>query len=741
MTRTAPKHASPAQPQVHMRRALPFSVQLLLTFVGLLLAMTAVLTSAAYTSSRDILEEEARRSVDLATDTRRHTVTQLFELRQARAEGFLKSLESFCSEPLGGGRLAWVDDCVHTMLDDFRTSERATGVLLAYSARRIRRSGSPVTAGAPPAGALARMVPGADGRIQHVMTATLGKVALTVQYTDDEVATLFQGQSVFARGPEVFLADHTGRFLFPAQHEPPVPADRSAVFLEDCRRGAPAFVDVDYRGITAIQSFRPVEALGGACVGARIGYEEALAPAQRLRADLMVRAAWFVLVGVVLSLVAAQWISRPVRQLAASARRLQTGQFDRPIPLAGPSEVRALGTAFNAMGNDLAELVAREQAARREAEDASRSKDEFLATVSHELRTPLTAIFGWAQMLRSERLAPERMRHAIQVIERSARVQRQLIDDLLDVSRIVSDRLRITREPVRLNEVIDAALDAVRPQAAEKQVAIDTHLSNDALVLGDPRRLEQIVWNLAWNAVKFTHPSGHVRIELTRVERQVILKVADDGVGISSAFLPYVFDWFRQSDAKARSQAGLGLGLGIVRHLVQLHGGSVRAESRGEGRGATFTVMLPAFEPTAPLLSASEAAAPPPAVRRLDAIRVLLVEDDDDTREAVRLTLESCGASVAAVATAGEARRDMLGSAPDVLISDIRMPEEDGYSLIRSLRGAGIATPAIALTAYARREDADDARAAGFQMHLPKPVDSARLIDAVATLAGPRTVH
>jgi signal transduction histidine kinase len=244
-----------------------------------------------------------------------------------------------------------------------------------------------------------------------------------------------------------------------------------------------------------------------------------------------------------------------VRRLAASARKLQTGRFDRPIPVAGPSEVRALGRAFNAMGNDLAELVAKEQAARRVAEDANHAKDEFLATVSHELRTPLNAILGWAQMLRSEKLPADQMRHGISVIERSARAQTQLIDDLLDVSRIVSKRLRIAREPVALIEVVEAALDAVRPQAAARQVEIETHLPDSAIVLGDPRRLEQVVWNLAWNAIKFSQPSSKVTVQLKRADPHMVLTVTDTGVGISSAFLPYVFEWFRQVAQPVRSRA------------------------------------------------------------------------------------------------------------------------------------------------------------------------------------------
>jgi CheY-like chemotaxis protein/anti-sigma regulatory factor (Ser/Thr protein kinase) len=301
---------------------------------------------------------------------------------------------------------------------------------------------------------------------------------------------------------------------------------------------------------------------------------------------------------------------------------------------------------------------------------------------------------------------------------------------------------------VRLADVIEEALDTVRPEAAARNVQIEAVLEESALVLGDARRLEQVVWNLAWNALKFTQPSGRITINLTRESSQLVLSVADTGVGIPSAFLPHVFEWFRQADPSARSQAGLGLGLGIVRHLVQLHGGNVRAESRGEGRGATFIVKLPIFEPAAQLLGASKAAATPAESAaaaaaatlkdRLTAVRVLVVEDDDDTRELVRATLEHAGAQVDAVASASDARREMLEDLPDVLVSDIRMPEENGYSLIQSLRTAGVTTPAIALTAYAGTEDRERALSAGFAAHLAKPIEPNDLISAIARVAGRR---
>jgi len=726
-----------------MRRALPLSIQLLLTFVGLLIGMAAVLTRSAYTSLAANLKTEASRRVSLETETRTQTLSQVFQLRQQRAEDFLVTLESFCAERLPSGRLAWAPDCVRPMLDDFRKSERSLGALLTYQDRRVRRSGQRVAAETPAAGALATVVRTPDDTVEYVMNARRKDLALTQRFNHDEVERLFNDYSAFGRGAEVFLVDSSGRFLIPASRAAANRPAQAAALVSRCRAGASQFVDVDFTGVKSFQSFQPLGALGLACVGARLGYDDALAPAERLREDLFQRVAWFVVVGVMLSLIAAQWIAAPIRRLARSARRLQSGLFDRSVPLGGPSEVRALGRAFEAMSNDLEELVGKEQAARRDAENANRAKDDFLATVSHELRTPLTAILGWAQMLRLHEAPPDKLRHGLEVIERSARAQNRLIDDLLDVSRIVSNKLRMNREPVTLAQIVEASLDQVRPQAEMKQVELHSDLSDSAPVFGDPPRLEQVVSNLLSNAIKFTEPRGHVRVQLQRHDREMVLSVADTGAGIPPAFLPYVFEWFRQADARAFSQSGLGLGLGIVRHIVHLHGGSVRAESDGPGQGATFIVTLPIFEPAAlPAAGPVPKPPPPPSIaQRLRTARVLVVEDDADARELVRMTLEEAGASVEAVASAHEARLEIAGDPPDILISDIRMPEEDGYSLIRSLRSAGFATPAIALTAYARQEDADEARAAGFQLHLAKPVDAGRLVDAVVRLLQNGSVH
>ena len=725
-----------------MPRALPLSIQLLLAFVGLLIGMAAVLTRAAYTSLADSLLLEANGQVKVETETRAEALSQLFIFRRQHADSFLASLESVCAEPTARGRLAWAGDCVAPMLEDFRRNERALGGLLTYRHRAIRRSGQRIADEIPVGGALAKIARGAGNAIEYVTRAERHDLALTLRFDNAAVEKLFVAYSPARRNAEAFLLDSDGRMLASSRGE----ASRTpaAALSARCRGGAIQFLDVDAAGVKSFQSLEPVPVIGTACVGARLAYDQALAPAETLRLELGRRVIWFVIGGIVLSLLASHWISAPIRRLAGSARRLQSGQFNHRVPVGGPSEVRALGGAFAAMSADLAELMTREHAARIEAERANRAKDEFLATLSHELRTPLSAVLGWARMLRVHDVPAKELRHGLEVIERSARAQNRLIDDLLDVSRIVSGRLRMHREPVSFADIVQSAIEQVRPQAQLKQIELHSDISSSALVFADSRRLEQVVSNLLWNAIKFTGPPGQVRLGLKESGKQLVLTVSDTGVGIPPAFLPHVFEWFRQADARSRSQSGLGLGLGIVRHIVELHHGTVRAESEGEGKGATLTVTLPIFRPLALAGSPPDFAALPPAgslAHRLDAARILVVEDDDDARELVRLALERAGASVEAVASAQEARREMALTPADVIVSDVRMPEEDGYSLIGSLRRAGIATPAIALTAYARQEDADEARAAGFQLHLPKPIDERQLVEAVASLLGDGRYH
>jgi signal transduction histidine kinase/ActR/RegA family two-component response regulator len=394
-------------------------------------------------------------------------------------------------------------------------------------------------------------------------------------------------------------------------------------------------------------------------------------------------------------------------------------------------------------------LLTSERAARSEAERATRLKDEFVATMSHELRTPLNAIVGWASILRRDR-RPDTVGQGVEVIERNAKLQARMVEDLLDMSRILSGKLAMDLQRTDLALVIDAAVAAVQPAADAKSVRLRTTIGPTRPVNGDSGRLQQVLWNLLTNAIKFTPKDGTVIIVVREIEaqgaRNVEISVSDTGQGIDPKFLPFVFDRFRQADASTtRRHGGLGLGLSIVKSLVEMHGGSVEVQSLGEGQGTTFTVRLPLAHGHSPALAQTPVddarpgkggGGPPP----LAGSRILVVDDEADARTLVRRVLEECGAEVVTVGSAVEALAAIAGDGGlDVVVSDIGMPEHDGYDLIKQMRampGSAGRVPAIALTALARDEDRKLALLAGYQVHMSKPVDPAELVAVIVTLAG-----
>lgn len=388
------------------------------------------------------------------------------------------------------------------------------------------------------------------------------------------------------------------------------------------------------------------------------------------------------------------------------------------------------------------QLLQREQVARLEAERANRLKDEFLATLSHELRTPLNAIMGWAHVLGQSSHDRDTVNRASAVIKQNATSQSQLIDDILDVSRIVGGKLVLDTSLVELHRVIDDAIESLMPAASAKSINVVRTLDRTINVIGDRDRLQQVVWNLVSNALKFTAKGGHVEVVLKDEEGDALIEVADSGIGISAEFLPFVFDRFRQADSSmSRRHSGLGLGMAIVRHLVELHGGTVSVASPGENQGTTFRLRLARHLGEAPESIASPVRFSPEQVmdaelERLNGVHVLIVEDDADSRHVLAVLLQRLGALVEAVASAREAYDRLLLRRPDVLVSDIGMPVEDGYSLIRRVRllGGEHRLPAIALTAYARRQDAEEALASGYDRHLAKPVSPADLIRAIKSI-------
>ncbi|MGJ5631761.1 PAS domain S-box protein [Nostoc sp. CALU 1950] len=389
-------------------------------------------------------------------------------------------------------------------------------------------------------------------------------------------------------------------------------------------------------------------------------------------------------------------------------------------------------------------LLECERTARKQAEIANKIKDEFLAVLSHELRTPLNPILGWSKMLRTRKFDEKTTNHALETIERSAKLQTQLIEDLLDVSRILQGKLNLNICPVNLVMVVEAALETVKLAAEAKSIQIQTIFdANLGQVMGDPNRLQQVVWNLLSNAVKFTPTGGRVEIRLMEAANQVQIQVSDTGKGISPDFLPYVFDYFRQSDGTTtRTFGGLGLGLAIVRKVVEMHGGKVQAESSGEESGATFTVDLPLLVRNEQVWrEENQSLDCQPESSLFSDTQVLVVDDEPDIRDLVTFILQDYGVEVTAVASAQEALQALSESIPDVLISDIGMPKTDGYMLMREVRSRspqqGGSVPAIALTAYAGEMNQQQALAAGFQMHISKPVDPDVLVKAIADLINP----
>jgi CheY-like chemotaxis protein len=401
------------------------------------------------------------------------------------------------------------------------------------------------------------------------------------------------------------------------------------------------------------------------------------------------------------------------------------------------AELREANERLIVAGVRLQELAEQASAAQNRAEAANHAKDEFLAALSHELRTPLNAILGWTHMMRRGGLTGAAADRALEVIERNAKLQTQLIADLLQVSQIVTGKLRLDVEPVDLESLLTVAIDSLQPAVTAKDIVLTWQAAPGIpRVLADPARVQQMIWNLVSNAIKFTPRDGTIQVALRRAGSAVEISVKDSGVGIESEFAPYMFDRFRQADGTAhRAFGGLGLGLAIVRQLMELHGGTVKGESTGKGQGSTFTLTFPVpaltIEPDqiAPLMSSPS----------LHGLRVLVVEDEADSRDLLAALLGAGGAMVTAVPSVPEALAQFDRDVPDLLIADLGLPHEDGYSLIRQVRalasGSADRVPAMALTAYARPEDRDKALAAGFQMHLAKPVAPDDFMDAVSALA------
>ncbi len=708
-----------------------------LTLVVVNVGLTAIVATFAYRAAHDVMVDQALHSVAIVAQSRGRELRTVLERRQQRIEGFLASLQSLCAERNPSGTLGFEVQCLRTAVGGLHRSERAVSTEVKYRDRRRVLFGERPSIQPPLPGQLARIEARA-GSGGYAMRAMRGDTTVEIHFGLEDINAIFEDRAGLEAHGEAFLTDSIGYRLTTTAHATPTDFPVQMAPIAPCLNGvAHTGLTRDYRGIDVISGATPTTVAGRGCIAANVTYDDATMPVRRLGSLLTYAAVLLGLLGGIVSAVLAGLATRPIKRLALVAGTLAKGELDTPVPVKGTAEVRQLALSLSHMAGAIRDLVRREQTARRRAEAASRTKDDFLATLSHELRTPLNAILGWASILARTDGDRSRVAHAVEVIDRNARVQSQMVEELLDVSRIATGRVRLALADVNVEAAADAALEAVRPAADAKGVALHKDIAAQAtLIRADPRRLQQIIWNLLSNAVRFTPSGGRVDVMarpagLSHIE----ILVTDTGAGIAAEFLPHVFERFRQGDSSTtRTHGGLGLGLAIVRDLAEMHGGTVFAESPGEGRGTTFTVRLPAVAARG---TGATAAARPTRLPRLTGAAVLVVDDDPDAREVLRTILEDAGARVTTSSSARETRDLFTAMRPDLLIADIGMPDEDGYSLmlsIRSLETGSSHVPAIALTAHTRPEDVEHALASGFQLHIAKPIDSNRLVTSVASL-------
>ncbi|MBW4563990.1 MAG: response regulator [Mojavia pulchra JT2-VF2] len=582
-----------------------------------------------------------------------------------------------------------------------------------------------------------------DGELRYVLTAVITPKALTSVIasqtpTDGEwTRTVVDGHGIVVartRNPDRFVGKPgTPSFLKRIREK------TEGVYRESTLEGAQVYLAFSRTNFshwtTAVVV--PVEVIEG--------------PARRAMLLVVNSGLALLVVSGMGAFVLSRSISQGITSAAAAAEALAKGEY-LSIKPSSIKEVALLGESLEFSAALLSqrererdEHLARAEAARVEAESASRLKDEFLITVSHELRTPLNAILGWAQLLRTRQIAEDKTQRALETIERNAKAQATLVDDLLDTSRIITGKFHLETKLLDLATVVVSAIDSVRHTAEAKGIDLKLQLTADeSLVLGDQNRLQQVVWNLLSNAVKFTPSCGQVEVELRQADSQAEVIVRDTGVGMKPEFLPHVFDRFRQADGSTtREFGGLGLGLAIVRHLVELHGGTVQADSDGKGKGATFTIKLPLVTRqeniiTPPKVAVNDTSSPHKSSHEFQGVRVLVVDDEPDAQALVATVLTQQGAEVRTCGSAAEAFKEVITWKPDVILSDIGMPQEDGYDFIGKVREweikAGGKIPAAAVTAFARPEDRIKAIASGYQTHIPKPIESAELTAVVASL-------
>lgn len=693
------------------------------------LLIAGAATWATYATSRRFIEDSALRTVGVTATARKTDLTRALARQRDRVQNILRLAVESCVATGAADQ-----GCITKITSDFVLAERALWAELLVDGRTINVGPQPPRdVRLPDSLELARFARDAQDRPYYLMAIVEGGTRIIVAFPVGQIVSIFAERSGLGSSGETFLADAAGRFLTPPRHAvlegKGVSHPIDALPMQTClSRRDGELIAADYRGVEVIHGFRFVPEIGGGCIMAHMSREEALAPAARLRRDVVGVSILILIPMLIIGVVAARLLTRPLQRLTRSAEAVRAGNYDAHVPVRGPREIRLLGATLAALTTSVRESVTRERELRMEAEEANRAKDQFLATVSHELRTPMTSVIGWARMLELQSDDPETLRAGIEAIQRSSKAQAELIEDLLDASRIATGKLRLEIKPVDLREVVTGQSETFLPAATAKEITLHVDVPKNAVIVaGDETRLAQIINNLLTNALKFTDRGGRIEVKLVCTNHRATVSVTDTGIGIAPEFLPSIFDRFRQQDSsETRRHGGLGLGLAIVKQLVEMHRGTVSAESEGIGKGATLKITLPALE-----ASRSEPVAPTAeSFGSLAGKRVLVVDDETEILDLLESVFRSSGAEVERVRSAREAYELLVADGIDLLVSDLSMPREDGLSLISRLRSSGITTPAIALTALGGLDDEQRALAAGFDGYVRKPVDPLHLVAA-----------
>lgn len=678
---------------------------------------------ATYATSRRLIEQNAVRAAGVTATARRTDLIRTVTSQRDRVRNVLELAEQSCN---AAGSID--EECLRKISLDFVRAERATfmqllvgGVTVTVGAASLPRD-----ARTPRGEELVRFGRDEGGKPYYLIAVTETGRRVLVRYPMTHVQAIFEDRAGTGAAGETFLTDFNGRFLTPPRYPAGELEPEDSPPLQRCLSGTDGeMISRDYRGAEVVQGFRWVPEIGGGCVVASLERAEVLNASTALRREVISATMLVLIPLLVLGIIAARLLTRPLERLTRRAEAVTAGDYDTPVEARGPREIRVLGSTLASLVESTRESLVRERDLRLEAEEANRAKDQFMATLSHELRTPITAVIGWAKMLQLQPDDPEIRANGIDAIQRSSKVQAELIDDLLDASRIATGKLRLEVRPFDLRTLVSDLGETFRPSAEAKRIRLTVNVpGRRVMVEGDEARLSQVVNNLLTNALKFTPEDGVIEVELTCADGFANLTVHDSGIGIDPQYLQSIFEPFRQQDSSStRRHGGLGLGLAIVKQIVEMHHGTVSAESEGAGSGATMRVVLPLATAAAETTSEQTQR----SLERFGGKRVLVVDDEEGIATLVATVFRSSGAEVEIATSARQAAEQIAESEFDLIVSDIAMPEEDGLSLIRRLRDSGTTIPAIALTALGGLDDEQRALTAGFDAFLRKPVDPVSL--------------